>query len=225
LAPPAVLNYRLDDSISRDDRPMSARTGRRAGDSGTREAILDAARARFAAAGYDRATIRQIAADAGVDAALVHHYYESKEKLFVAATRLPAVPSEVLQGVVGSSRMRLGENIVRTLVVIWDDPHARESAVGLLRSALTNENAARMLREFVTDTILSLLAQTAEPDDGAFRASLVASQVVGLLMARFVLELEPLASATIDELVPAVGPSVQRYLTGNIRGRSQPLIR
>jgi AcrR family transcriptional regulator len=196
---------------------MSPRSGRRAGNSGTREAILDAARARFAEHGYDRATIRRIAADAGVDAALVHHYFETKEKLFVVATRFPAVPSDVLQRVVGSKRQRLGEELVRTLLVTWGDSDAREPALGLLRSAVTNDAAARMLREFVTDTILSVLAQTAEPDDAPFRASLVASQVVGLLMARFVLELEPLASATVDELAEAVGPTFQRYLTGTVR--------
>jgi AcrR family transcriptional regulator len=197
---------------------VSPRSGRRAGDSGTREAILDAARARFAEYGYDGATIRGIAADAGVDGALVHHYFETKEKLFVAATRFPAVPSDVLQRVVGSSRKRLGEELVRTLLVVWSDSDAREPALGLVRSAVTNERAARMLREFVSDTILTVLAQTAEPEDAAFRASLVASQVVGLLMARFVLELEPLTSATVEELTQAMGPTFQRYLTGKIRG-------
>ena len=196
---------------------MSPRTGRRAGESGTREAILDAARSRFARSGYDGATIRAIAADAGVDPALVHHFYGTKEKLFVAAMHFPIVPSEVLQDVVGSSRQRRGEAIVRTVLGIWDDPPARVTALGLLRSAVTNEGAARMLREFVSDAILSLVARAAEPHDADFRAALVASQVVGLGFARLVLELEPVASASVDELARAIGPTLQRYLTGDLR--------
>ena len=196
---------------------MSPRTGRRAGESGTREAILDAARSRFAGSGYDGATIRAIAADAGVDPALVHHFYGTKEKLFVAAMHFPIVPSEVLRDVVGSSRQRRGEAIVRTVLGIWDDPPARVTALGLLRSAVTNEGAARMLREFVSDAILSLVARAAEPDDADFRAALVASQVVGLGFARLVLELEPVASASVDELARAIGPTLQRYLTGDLR--------
>ena len=196
---------------------MSPRTGRRAGESGTREAILDAARSRFARSGYDGATIRAIAADAGVDPALVHHFYGTKEKLFVAAMHFPIVPSEVLRDVVGSSRQRRGQAIVRTVLGIWDDPPARVTALGLLRSAVTNEGAARMLREFVSDAILSLVARAAEPDDADFRAALVATQVVGLGFARLVLELEPVASASVDELARAIGPTLQRYLTGDLR--------
>ena len=196
---------------------MSPRTGRRAGESGTREAILDAARSRFARSGYDGATIRAIAADAGVDPALVHHFYGTKEKLFVAAMHFPIVPSEVLRDAVGSSRQRRGEAVVRTVLGIWDDPPARVTALGLLRSAVTNEGAARMLREFVSDAILSLVARAAEPHDADFRAALVASQVVGLGFARLVLELEPVASASVDELARAIGPTLQRYLTGDLR--------
>lgn len=196
---------------------MSPRLGRRAGDSGTREAILAAARTRFAARGYDGATIRAIAADAAVDPALVHHYYGTKERLFVAAMRLPIAPSDVLADVVGANRRRLGEAIVRTLLAIWEDPDAREPGIGLLRSAVTNERAARMLRQFATDTVLGLVARHATPDDAPLRAALVANQVIGLAISRYVLRLEPLASATIDELAHAVGPTLQRYLTGSVR--------
>ena len=196
---------------------MSPRTGRRVGESGTRDEILESARARFAEHGYDGATIRRIAADAGVDPALVHHYYGTKEKLFVAAMHFPMVPSEVLTQVVGSDRERLGEQIVRTILGIWDDPTAQATALGLLRSALTNEGAARMLREFVTGTILRVVASVAEPYDAELRASLVASQVVGLGFTRSVLQLEPIAKASVDDLARAIGPTIQRYLTGDLR--------
>jgi AcrR family transcriptional regulator len=197
---------------------VSPRTGRRAGESGTEAAILDAARRSFAEYGYDRATIRGIAASAGVDPALVHHFYGTKEKLFVAATRFPRVPSEVLKEIFESSDERLGEDLVRTLLRILEDPEARAPVIGLLRSAMTNEGAARMLREFITDAILTLVTRRAEPDDAALRASLVASQIVGLGLTRFVLEIEPIASASVDDLAVAIGPTIQRYLTGEVRG-------
>jgi AcrR family transcriptional regulator len=197
---------------------VSPRTGRRAGDSGTREAILDAARARFARVGYGAATLRGIAAEAGVDPALVHHFFGTKERLFVAAMRFPMLPSEFLSDVVTAERDRLGEVIVRLVMQLWDDADARSTALGLLRSAVTNEGAARMLREFVSSAILSVVQRAAATPDAEFRASLVASQVVGLAFARFVVEFEPIASAGVDELVAAIGPTVQRYLTGEIGG-------
>lgn len=204
----------------------SRRTGRRSGESGTREAILEAARQQFASRGYDKATIRGIAAGAGVDPALVHHYYGSKERLFTAAMRLPVIPSEVLQSVIGAPRgprggAGLGERLVRTAVGVWDSEGVRAPFVGLLRSALTNENAAAMLREFVTSTIIGTVAGAAPGRDGhgsdaRYRASLAASQMVGLAVTRYVLKLEPVASATPDELAAAVGPALQRYLTGDL---------
>jgi len=197
---------------------MSPRTGRRAGDSGTRQAILDAARARFARAGYDGASMRGIAAEAGVDPALVHHFFGTKERLFVAAMRFPMLPSEFLSDVVTAERDRLGEVIVRLVMQIWDDPDARSTVLGLFRSAVTNEGAARMLREFVSSAILSVVQRAAATPDADFRASLVASQVVGLAFARFVVEFEAIASAGVDELVAAIGPTIQRYLTGEIAG-------
>jgi AcrR family transcriptional regulator len=202
---------------------VSGRTGRRAGASGTREAILDAARSRFARHGYDGATIRAIAADAGVDPALVHHFFGTKEKLFVAAIRFPVVPSEILPGIVANHPDRVGEAIVRLVLSMWEEPQARETALGVVRSAVTNEAAARMLREFVSSAILGTVTKAARLPDPELRAALVASQVVGLAFVRLVIRLEPVASASVDELVEAVGPTIQRYLTGDVRpARSAP---
>ena len=201
--------------------------GRRAGESRTREAILDAARRRFGEQGYDGATIRGIAADAAVNPALVHHFYGTKERLFAAAMRLPVVPGEIIMSLLGAERDRLGEEflprigeiLVGTMLRIWDVADIRTAFLGLLRSAATTEQGAVMLREFVTSTIVASLTQAAGLGDdpqGRYRATLVASQVVGLGFARYVLGLEPLASATAGELVAAIGPTVQRYLTGDI---------
>jgi len=194
------------------------RTGRRSGDSGTREAILEAARTRFAEHGYDGATIRGIAADAGVDPALVHHFYGTKERLFAEALRFPAIPSEILDQVAQAEADRLGETFVRTVLQVWESPETRDRSIALLRSAVTNEQAAAMLRSFVEGGIFGAIARVVGDDDAEFRASLVASQIVGLGIARIVLRIDPIASADIDELAAAIGPTVQRYLTGDVRG-------
>ncbi len=193
------------------------RTGRRSGDSGTREAILEAARARFADLGYEGATIRGIAADAGVDPALVHHFYGTKERLFVAATSFPILPSDVLQQVAEVGREHLGGGLVRTVLELYESPEVRAQAIALLRSAVTNERAATMLRGFATSAIFGAIGEVVEDEDAEYRASLVASQILGLAIARFVLGLEPIASASVEDLATAVGPSVQRYLTGDVR--------
>jgi AcrR family transcriptional regulator len=214
----------------------AGRSGRRAGESGTREAILAAARHRFAGYGYHGATIRGIAADAGVNAALVHHFYGTKERLFAAAMRLPVVPSEVLGAVFAAERSRLGDHfaekvgeiLVRTLLGVWEVADIRATFLGLLRTAATNDQGVAMLREFVSSTILTAIAGLLGPpgaETGAeepaaegqrYRASLVASQIVGLGFTRYVLQLEPIASATTDDLVAAIAPTLQRYLTGDL---------
>jgi AcrR family transcriptional regulator len=201
------------------------RTGRRPGSSGTREDILRAARQRFADYGYAGATIRGIAADANVGAALVHHFYGTKEQLFAAAMRLPVLPSELLAAAAGPGPGRsaegLGEKMVRVALAAWGAQEIREAFLGLLRSAVTDERALRMLREFVTETIISVIAGTmgeqAAPEEAAYRASLVASQMVGLAVGLYLLELDPLAGASADDLVAAIGPTIQRYLTGAVR--------
>ncbi len=204
------------------------RGGRRAGESGTREAIADAARALFAERGYHGATIRAIAAVAEVDPALVHHFYGTKEALFAAAMRLPLVPSEALTAALTRSGITgpgagLGERMVRAALGLWESEELYETFTGLLRSAVTSEQAAVMLREFIADSILSTLARMAglaEPGSSAeaeFRVAMVATQMLGLALTRLVLALPPVAEASVDDLAAAIGPSVERYLTGDLR--------
>jgi Transcriptional regulator len=198
----------------------TGRTGRRSGESGTREAILEAALRRFADHGFDGATIRGIAADAGVDPALVHHFYGSKEKLFVVALQFPVVPSEVLARVLASDRRRIGETLVRTVLEIWENDDTRAQSLALLRSAITNERAADMLRGFVSGTILAGLAGAVGGKDAERRAALAGTQILGLGIARYIVRIGPIASASVDELVAVIGPTIQRYLTGNL-GKQQ----
>ena len=193
------------------------RSGRRPGNPDTRDAVLAAARAAFAEKGFDGATIRGIATAAGVDPALVHHYFGSKDKLFLAAVEAPANPADLLPEVLAGGRDDLGENIVRLLLRVWDGP-MRPAALALVRSAVTNEWTARLLREFLVTQILRRVVGTLglPPAEREARGSLAASQLIGLVMARYVLQVEPLASASPETVVAAVGPSVQRYLTGDV---------
>ena len=193
-----------------------ARTGRRPGVSGTREAILDAARRAFAEQGYQRATIRGVAELAGVDPALVHHYFGTKQDLFVAAVQLPINPVPQLMAVLGEDPDRTGERIVEVFLSVWDHAADRSPLLALIRSAVGDERAAAMLREFITEEVLGQLAHRLGSPDARLRATLVASQLIGLAMARYIVRVEPLASAPAAELTAAVGPTLQRYLTGDI---------
>ena len=208
--------------------PASRRPGRRAGENRTREAILDAARRSFAARGYDGTTIRGVAADARVNPALVHHFYGTKEGLFAAAMKLPVLPSDLLSRAFSAARDRfgddfeahLGEVMVGTMLRAWDVTEVRTAFLGLLRTAATTDRGLAMLREFITSTILASMVRAAglaDHAEGRYRAALVGSQVVGLGFTRYLLRLEPIASASTEDLVAAIGPTVQRYLTGDLR--------
>jgi AcrR family transcriptional regulator len=147
----------------------------------------------------------------------VHHYFGSKDKLFLAAVHAPADPGELLPSALAGGREALGANIVGTFLTVWDGP-AGPAALALVRSAVGNEWTAKLLREFLVSKVLRKVVSTLgfDPDVRAARASLVASQIIGLVMARYVLKLEPLASASRESLVAAIGPTVQRYLTGDV---------
>ena len=187
--------------------------GRRPGSSGTRETILAAARERFAAHGYDRTRIRDVALDAGVDAALVHYFFKSKDGLFVAAMELPIRPAEVIAPVLAEGVDGLGERMVRRMLTVWDEPTA-PALLTLVNSASSHPGAALALREFVLSEIVGRLAATLDGDE--LRATLVASQVVGLIAARYIARVEPLASMDREEIVPLVAPTLQRYLDGDL---------
>lgn len=199
--------------------------GRRPGDSGTRAAIGEAARAQFAEFGYHGATIRGIAAAAGVDPALVHHYYGTKEALFAAAMRIPVVPSEVLTAALANRQegdVGLGAHLVRTALTLWESDGIKDTFLGLMRSAVTSDQASVMLREFISDTILAAVARATgldkrwSPAEAELRVTLVASQILGLALTRLVIGLPAVAAASVEDLATSVGPSVERYLIGDI---------
>jgi AcrR family transcriptional regulator len=193
-----------------------ARSGRRPGVSGTREAILDAARRAFAEQGYQRATIRGVAELAGVDPALVHHYFGTKQGLFVAAVQLPINPVERLSAVLAEDPELVGERMIGVFLSVWDHAANHSPLLALVRSAVGDEQAASMLREFITEEVLGQIARQLGSPDARLRATLVGSQLVGLIMTRYIIRVEPLASAPAAQVAAAIGPTLQRYLTGDI---------
>lgn len=195
-----------------------ARTGRRPGASGTRDAILASARRRFAEDGYRGATIRAIAGDAGVDPALVHHYFGTKQELFGTVLDLPASPEDLVERLAAAEAHEVGRRVIETFLEVWDEPTRRERMKILLRTAMVDETAARMIRGFVVESLLAPVAARLGAGDAPLRATLVASQLVGFAFVRYLLELEPLASASHEQVVAAYAPTLQRYLTGPLDG-------
>lgn len=189
------------------------RSGRRPGNQDTRSSILDAARRTFAEKGFDKASIRAIAADAGVDPALVHHYFGTKEKLFLAAMNAPINPGELIPQALAGPREQAGERLVRLVLSVWDSPTG-SAALAMFRSALSNEWTARLLREFVITQILRRAVGDLidNPSEAPLRSSLVATQIAGVMVARYVLKIQPLAGVDPEVIVAAVGPNVQRFL-------------
>jgi AcrR family transcriptional regulator len=196
---------------------MAPRTGRRPGKQTTREAILVAARNAFAERGYDRASIRQIAASAGVDPALIHHYFGTKEKLFLEIVQPPIDPGTILPHVFAGGVEGLGERVVRTFLAAWEDPVTGAGFEALLRGAVTSEASARLVREFFATQIQRRLLRGLDTpipaEEVPLRASLVASQLFGLAWTKYVLKFEPLASTSTDTIVAMVAPIIGRYLT------------
>jgi AcrR family transcriptional regulator len=193
--------------------PAKRGPGRPADGGDRRTAILSAAREQFAATGYAAASVRGIARQAGVDPALVHHYFGTKEQVFVAAMQLPFQPGEMLPQVLAGDPDGLGERLVRLFLGAWDSPEFRAPMLGMLRSAMTGEQGAAMLREFVGTALIGRVAEAVGPVD-PLRVQAAAAQMVGVVMLRHVIRLEPLASASVDDVVALIAPAVQRHLVG-----------
>jgi AcrR family transcriptional regulator len=192
---------------------VARRSGRRPGNSDTRAAIRAAAGRQFAERGYDRTSLRSIAAEAGVDPALVAHFFGSKNKLFVEVVELPFDPADAFQTIFAGHRDEVGHRLAHFLVMLFEDPEAQRRMTGLVRAAASEPEAARMVREVVARQILARIVEELGVGDAEVRASLVSSQVVGLLMARYIVGVEPLASLPAEWVAAAIGPNLQRYLT------------
>jgi AcrR family transcriptional regulator len=194
------------------DSGRATARGRRPGAPDTRAEILASARTLFAARGFGSTSVRAIAAEAGVDPALVHHYFGSKDDLFMAALQIPADPRELLAPALAAGPDGAAERMLRVFLGVWDDPEHRLGFLGLFRS-LFEPTGERLLREGFIPVVLIPVGERLGIDRPELRMPLVASQILGLILVRYVLAVEPIASMSADQVVAAYAPTVQHYLT------------
>jgi AcrR family transcriptional regulator len=199
---------------TRSEPKTVRRSGRRPGKSGTRDAILAAASRHFAEHGYDRASLRAIAAEAGVDQKLIAYFFGSKQQLFVAAVGLPFNPAELLPTILAGDPDSLNERLATLLTDVLEQPELHQRLTAVIRAAASEPEVARMLREFLGREVHAPTALLLGSEDTRFRINLAGSHVIGILVARYVLEMEPIASMAPEAVAAVVAPTLQRYLVG-----------
>ena len=193
------------------------RKGRRPGNPDTQGQILEAASREFASRGYDSATIRGVATAAGVDPALVLHYFGTKEQLFVATLHVPVNPAAIVRGILDDTEPgQMGERLIATMLSVWDATAHRNPLIAVLRSVAGEGPVADTVRQFIERSIIAAFAERLPGPEPQLRAVLIGSQVAGLLLARYVVRLEPLASADPRRLAAIYGPTIQRYAYGQL---------
>jgi len=198
--------------------PAARRRGRPRGETGSKERIVAAAVHEFGERGYEAATIRAIAARAGVDPALVHHYFGTKADLFAEAAGIPLRPDREVPLLLRGPREEVGARIVRYVLESFERPAVRKRGVMLLRAAVGGTATTPLLAGFLAREMVPRIARAIDAPDAELRATLVGSQIAGMLIARYVVRLPAIADATVDELVARIGPTVQRYLFDEATG-------
>jgi AcrR family transcriptional regulator len=181
----------------------------------TREAILEAARQQFGAVGYRGATLRSVGAAAGVDPRLVLHYFGSKQQLFLQAVELPVDPEAMLRVIFDGDEKGAPERIARALVGVLEDPVSRQPALAIIRAAASEPEAAELIRLILSEQVLRPMTERISRDHPELRASLIGAQFVGMAMARYVVAVEPLASASAEQVVRALVPVIAHLLHGD----------
>jgi AcrR family transcriptional regulator len=189
-----------------------ARTGRPRGKTDTRNVILDAARHMFADTGYDKTSVRDVSAAAGVDPAMIRHYFGSKAELFRATMGWPFEPAEIADRIAGGDRSEMGERLTRVFFEAWEQPDSRAPLLAILRGAATHEESANLVRQFIQGQVYSHIAEVLGVPDAELRIDLAMAQLLGVAYLRHILRVEPLASTSVDELVERVAPVVSRHL-------------
>jgi AcrR family transcriptional regulator len=199
-------------------RPSRKRPGRPPGISDTRDRILANARELFARNGIGNTSIRAIAAAADVDAALVHHYFGTKEQLFAAAVHIPIDPMLILGPMREVPLEQLGLTLPSLLLPLWDS-ELGSGIIATLRSLLAGDDVS-LIRSFLQDIITVEVGPRVDnpPGSGPIRVQFVASQLVGVVIARYILELEPFKSLPVNQIAETIAPNLQRYLTGELPG-------
>lgn len=188
--------------------------GRRPGSADTRATLLDAARKCFAAHGYDHTSVRDIAAAAGMDPAMIRHYFGNKEALFRATMGWPFDPAELAARIVDGGIEDMGERLARIFLTLWDQPESRGRLEAILRGAVTHDESATLARQFIQDQLYHLVAEALPQSDAELRIDLAMAQLLGIAYLRYILKLEPIASESIDSLVTRVAPVITDHLTG-----------
>jgi AcrR family transcriptional regulator len=196
-------------------QPVVRRTGRRVGPSTTRGEILDAARGMFAELGYERTTLRGVAARARVNQALIYHFFATKDELLAATLDLPIDPAFITDAL-HDNPGREGYELIRRALAAWQQPQVREHFQALLRAGISHARAAEALRNLFSQQLLEAFAAVSPQPDAQLRAALVASQIAGIAVLRFMIGVEALADADDKTIIDAVGPTLQRYLTGDL---------
>lgn len=195
--------------------PRSPKRGPRGAEAHTRDDILRAALVCFSARGYSATSMRAIAKEAGVDPSLPRHYFSSKSMLFVEALGpLAHLPGQV-SAIASGSEDQIGERILRVFLFLWESPESGPRLRILLTTAASTPEIGEVLKRVMFGTIFAQVEQATGRDDAALRASAIASQMMGLALARYILSLEPLASATTEEIVARFAPSIQLLATGD----------
>jgi len=195
------------------------RTGRRPGETSSREDILQAARRLFAERGYTGATMRAIGSEAGVDAALVVHFFGNKATLLAEAVEWPFDPAEEMPKLLVDGKRHVGKHLVELFVRTWDEEGTRNPILTVLRASIVEPQAAEMMGEFLRRRLFGPLMEELGSDQPDLRGTMAASQLIGLGLIRYVQHVEPLASAKPAEVVAWYGPTLQRYLTGKLEPR------
>ncbi|MEU2288870.1 TetR family transcriptional regulator [Streptomyces sp. NPDC013178] len=186
----------------------------RAESAGTRDRILTAAREEFSERGYEKTSVRGIAKAAGVDPALVHHYFGTKEQVFEAAVSLALAPAlEAPRALEEGPLDGVGERLTRFVFGVWENPATRVPLLAIVRSAVNNDTAAAVFRRIIATQVLGRIAVRLDLPDAELRAELAAAQLVGTAMLRYVIKAEPLASADPEQIIARLAPVVQGHLT------------
>jgi AcrR family transcriptional regulator len=191
---------------------LAKRPGRRVGQSGSRESILDAAKKLFAEHGYDAATLRNIAACAKVDPGLIRHFFGDKDGLFAAVVADRTVVFERLAASVPGDQRTIGRRVTDTYLRLWEQPDTRPILLAIMRSATTSDSAAAMLREGLAGKVRVQIGE--QDSEGARRLAMAGSHLLGIAVARHILKVPAIAELTHDDLVAQAAPAIQRYLTG-----------
>ncbi len=197
-----------------EPEPEAKPLGRRPGSTDTRGHIANVARRHFADRGYDNATLRAIASDAGVDPALIAHYFASKSQLFAEVVQPPADPDSVIAALKVVPRAEIGERLAQLIVGLLNDPTYVATFTALLRTAASHPDVAVILGDRITQSLLHPLAEQLDSDRADLRATLAATQTFGLVVAHQIIQLDAITEIDSAELVAAVAPTLQRYLTG-----------